>query len=412
MSQAPRNAGSSSRRHVGDNTTRELGQLLEVQANAADLADRAFQEEEGQIRDQFREPERRRLELDSIRRLREELNGILCNCRDVVELEGWLESPGRRWLFDRYCSAAIAEWDESVAKDQPPRVFRTGTETLHRHLSHCSFCRMARRLAEGRVRMRNAGLGRLLQGDRIVDDLATDALADAFFRAKVPRVLPYVLTPGSDGEPTWMTILDDKSKRINGRVQTLALLHGGEPDARVEVNVVWEPTDPGPDTQASNTDNACEAEPTSDGQELPPERPAMPDDSPYSAGGSGELFWPDRLAFPNDKHPDSLVAVDADGSCLVPLVVPTSAAERGVVFKYCGHRITPEGTRRLVTLSPSNLMHEAIRTRGSVERVKTASATAGADVKPDHHREPPIPSCNFGEGIPVCVSAASFRWSG
>jgi hypothetical protein len=410
MSQAPKNAGSSSRRQAPDSTTRELGRLLELQTNAADLSLRVFRDEERQIRGEFPEPERRRLELDSLQRIQKELSGVLFDCRNVVDLGGWLESPGRRWLFDRYCSAAIAEWDESVANDQPPRVFRTGPETLPRHLSHCSFCRMARRLAEGRVRMRRAGVGRLLRGDEIVDDLVTCALADAFFRARAPRVLPFALTSGSDGEPASITILDDESERRNGQVQTVALLHDGKPDVRVEVNVIWEPTALVPPAQASSTDDAGEAKPTRDGQGMPPERSAMPGNS-SSAGGSSESLWLDRLAFPNDKHPDSLVAVGADGSCLIPLVVPSSAAERGVVFKYCGRLVPREGARRLVSFRPSYPTPKAVRTRGSTAGLETSGAAAGDRFEPVQHGEAAIPSRSSTEAIPVSVDAASFRWS-
>ncbi len=378
MSQASKNAGSSSRRHGRDKTTCEHGQLLQLHGDAADLALRAYRDEERQISEEFHDPERLRRELESIQRLRREFSEILFNCQDVAELEGWLESPERSWLFEHYCCAAIAEWDESVAKDQPPRVFRTGTETLSRHLAHCSFCRIARRLAEGRVRMRKMGLGQLLRGDQIVDDFVTHALAEAFFRAEAPRALPYRLTRGGDGEPTSMTVLEDKSERVNGQVGALALLHGGKPEARVEVNVVWEPTGAVPDTQASSTDEATMAD-------------------------------PDRLAFPNDKHPDSLVTVGADGSCLIPLVIPISAAERGVVFKYCGHRFQRDGVRRLATLSPPNPTLEAIRTRGSIDGAKPLGAVA---TEHGQHRQAGILPHSLEEMIPVSVSAASYRWSG
>jgi hypothetical protein len=235
---------------------------------------------------------------------------------------------------------------------------------------------MARRLAEGRVRMRMAGVGRLLRGDEIVDDLVTRALADAFFGAKAPRVLPFVLTSGSDGEPASITILDDESERRNGQVQTVALLHDGKPDVRVEVNVIWEPTE-----------------------------------HSSSAGGSSESLWLDRLAFPNDKHPDSLVAVGADGSCLIPLVVPSSAAERGVVFKYCGRLVPREGARRLVSFRPSKPTIKAVRTRGSTAGLKTSGAAAGDRFEPVQHGEAAIPSRSSTEAIPVSVDAASFRWS-
>lgn len=381
MSRASKNAGSSGRRHGRDNTACEHGQLLQLHGDAADLALRAYRDEELQIREEFHDPERLRWELESIQRLRKEFGEILFNCQDVAELEGWLEGPGRNWLFERYCSAAIAEWDESVAKDQPPRVFRTGTETLSRHLDHCSFCQIARRLAEGRVRMRKMGLGELLRGDQIVDDFVTHALAEAFFRAEAPRALPYRLTRGGDGEPTSMTVLEDKSERINGQVGTLALLHGGRPEACVEVNVVWELTGPVAATQAINADEAT-------------------------------LTDPGRLAFPNDKHPDSLVTVGADGSCLIPLVVPIPAAERGVVFKYCGRRFQRDGVRRLATLSPPNPTLEAIRTRGALKGAKPLGDAAPDAFEHAQHKQAGLPPHSFDEMIPVSVSAASFRWSG
>lgn len=408
MSQASKNADSTNRSQGENDAARGLGQLLHLETQAADVSLRAFREEERQIIAHFCEPERRHLELDSIQRLREELSEILAHCREVAEFEGWLESPGRRWLFDHYCSVAVAEWDEAVAKDQPPRVFRTGPETVQRHLYHCSFCRMARRLAEGRVRMRRANLGRLLRGDQIADDFVTNALADAFFRAAAPRLMPYTLAPGGNGEPTSMAILESESRRLNGQVQTNALLRGGTPHAYVEVNVVWEPTDPVPAVGVPGTDDAGG---TKTRQETPPDSAAMCGDS--SCGrASRDSLWRDRLAFPNDKHPDSMVRIDADGSCLLPLVVPTPAAERGVVFKYCGRRTAPEDARRLATLNPSNTLPAVVRTRGSLAAAKTFATVLEGDFGSRQHEGAAAPPARTGDAIHVLVGAASFRWSG
>jgi hypothetical protein len=250
-----------------------------------------------------------------------------------------------------------------------------------------------------------------LRGDEIVDDLVNRALADAFFQARAPRVLPYVLTPGSDGEPTSITILDDKSERLSGQVGTLALLYGGRPEAQVEVNVVWQPTYLSPATQVSTTNSAAKAKPASEAQAMPSERPAASANSSF-VGESKGSWWRDWLAFPNDKHPDSLVVLDTNGSCLIPLVMPASAAEHGVVFKYCGHRITSEGTRRLVTLGIMNPTRGAIRTSGSVGAAKGLDAMSEGSFELGQHQGAFVPSGSMGEGVPVSVGAASFRWSG
>lgn len=404
MSQARKNSGSPNRGQAKDGTARAFDDPDGPLAYDLDVSEQAFREEERRICTEIREPMRRNLELESIRRLRGEMGDVLYDCRQVVLFQNWLDSPGREWLFKRYCSLAIAEWDSFVAKDQSPRVFRTGEETTARHLSHCSFCRMARRLAEGRLRMCEAGLDQLLRGDEIVNDCADHALADAFFQARAPRDLPAALTPGDGGEPTAIMILEQECERTNGQLRTLARLEGGEPDARVEVNVVWESTGQATATKAVKSDGTKRPDSAMGGGEALAERPSMPGCPPVPSGAN-DTRLADRLAFPNDKHPDSLIVVGADGSCLIPLVVPSMAAERGVVFKYCGCPVANEDARRLASLTPPNPTSQAIRTRGSMRGTRTR----GPD--PSGHGESANPPNALQNAVPVSVGAVSFQWA-
>jgi hypothetical protein len=319
-----------------------------------------------------KDPKLRQQHVDSLARLQKDLDEIVYDCRMLASFDRWIERPGQAILFQRYCRSAFGDWERAIEQREAPLVFQHGPETQERHLSYCSLCRIARRLAEGQVRMRRANLDHRLRGDEILASFVAVAVEEALFQAQVPE-LPggeyQTLVPGHGGEPQTLTVPSDQCTPLNGHLLVPARLAGGVGNARVEINVTWQPV-----------------------------------------AGEMETLRP-ALAFPNAQHTDSVVMLDDHGRCEIRLLVPRNIASRGVVFKYCGHTVESSGVRHLLTCArtPNSTTDLGsggkVRTRGAIRKRGLEEQTAPPP--PGDSRPPPAAPTP----TPVRVAAASLKWS-
>jgi hypothetical protein len=147
-----------------------------------------------------------------------------------------------------------------------------------------------------------------------------------------------------------------------------AVLEGGAPRGFAEVNVIWETA------------------------------------VPEAGEPTGETADRSRLAFPNREHPSSIVALDDQGACRIPLIVPRQTRMPNVIIRYCGRKVSRSDPARLLVLAPA-----------PIGRVVTQ--------QPDTTPSQPSPTYQLDRGsaaksqhpivarIPVAVDVAFLQWT-
>jgi hypothetical protein len=282
-------------------------------------------------------------QLESLAQLRNQVEQVLHDVRSLADFRAWLRLPGRHKLFDQICQWITQDdWQRSLSSPASiPWVF-ADAETSQRHLHHCAYCRLQRRLAAGQQRQEQARSSQLLEGDRLLLALAREACPQALLAGRIPALPGTTLQPDIEVFDRPAPVLHiggpDECQPQNGSMRVPAWLQGDRLLGKVELAVMADFV--GQDRQEAK----------------------------------GEL------AFPNQQHRDPIVDFSVGGRVDVPLIVPRPQAPGHYLFRYCTCPHPSRGRQQLPSLPSATRgvrVRGGTRTRGAEAPVRVAVGAAG-----------------------------------